>query len=986
MSLNKGSKSVLAIYTQLILSLFLALAYGFMSPYYLPTAKPIETNVPKLSDKLVLVLMDGMRKDFAFDPKLMPNIYRLSQEGASGVSKTSNFALTIAAIRALGSGVAYSARDVLYNYQRAKTVTKKDSGKVRILNKQGLDSSIDSIFQEAHKQGRKIVLSGDDVWVNCYGSAINEAVLAKSDAETPHGTTDDSEVHAGALKFLSENDFDILIVHYQSLDRTGHNHTPLSNKYRKKALEVDNYISDLEQHLPPNTTLLIFSDHGMSDNGWHGKLDNPPPIVTEPPFIFAKNKIATVQNLSVQQIDLTPTLAILLGLPIPSQSEGVAVTEIFNIDEKQKAEILLANTNARTNYLKQLQIATNQNLALPNLSNSISLAQTKYQEGNFSEAFKLAKEDLTHINQEVEKKIKFNVSPLVKGYLLFSIAAFFLLISTSELNIRWPILSTSLFTLLVSALVASIYFIGLVDPIKMIGTFLSIMLIGIALLDASLLYQFIKNTTLNKLSILQKILMSFLLAFLMLVVAIPNTFTNLSTVLVILITIGFAYRYKQDLFERVLVTYGLVVMAIFDHLVSEPIFLDNKLLKLAIILLVSMFFSGCFKIFNNTYRLVFLTGGVFSGLLVTSQFISKIEAFYVLLFITICLIILYLAVKEVVEKTFIWMLLGLLLLLKVSTFLNSFLVKLFLDLHSIHQIPVFTIVSLIIPLLLPLLCYYIYREVVSKSSNIEFSLLAKNELAIFILPHLTLLLSITARLLIRNPLRNELGKISLLLIFINLIASCTLFLRKEHKIYLFYVSLLTLSALVFEPIHILLVGLVIIFQIWGSNNFSFISNQPILLITLYLAVSFIAYFNSYGNLSLSSFFEEGRYPILGSQITDFSYWNLAIIISFLLSKLVLVESIGLSLLSRLSANINLTIKLVLGVFSLATVTLLGLAWYRYSPGNQQYLANISSTLLFIGIKTVVFTLSLLLTNLFWATSTVKEPEQEISTQEVNLIA
>jgi hypothetical protein len=448
---------------------------------------------------------------------------------------------------------------------------------------------------------------------------------------------------------------------------------------------------------------------------------------------------------------------------------------------------------------------------------------------------------------------------------------------------------------------------------------------------------------------------------------------------------GFAYKYKDTLLNRTLVFYGLAIFAIFDRLINETFFLENKLFKILITLLASIFIGLCVKNFTNFYRSALFVGAIFAGTLTLLQFTSKLEFIYTFLFITTCLAMIYSISKEPAEKFLLKIIVGLFLLIKIPIILNSSIVKPILERQLIHQFSFYTSFDVVALLTALLLCYYIYQQKIGKQKTAESNILSKKDFVLFLLPHLALLSGLIGRLLLHNPIRNELGKFSLLLLGINLLLSCITPIKSEYKPYILYISLISLSVLVFEPAQIFLFSSVVFFQVWVSYNSSFINNEIILMV-LYLVFSFVVYFSSYGNISLSSFFEEGRYPILGGQITDYSYWNLTIIISFLVSKLVLVESIGLLFLRNICNKLDYTVRLLVGVFSITILILLGLAWYRYSPGNQQFLANISSTLLFIGIKTVIFTLGLLLTNLFGVKTEVQETQKGISMQEANLIA
>ena len=65
--------------------------------------------------------------------------------------------------------------------------------------------------------------------------------------------------------------------------------------------------------------LLLCGDHGMSDAGSHGGA-SPAEVFTPLVFmssLFEQQQGSAVSEQQVQQIDIVPTLALLLGLPIP---------------------------------------------------------------------------------------------------------------------------------------------------------------------------------------------------------------------------------------------------------------------------------------------------------------------------------------------------------------------------------------------------------------------------------------------------------------------------------------------------------------------------------------------------------------------------------------------------------------------------------------------------------------------------------------------
>jgi len=104
---------------------------------------------------------------------------------------------------------------------------------------------------------------------------------------------------------------------------------------------------------------------------------------------------------------------------------------------------------------------------------------------------------------------------------------------------------------------------------------------------------------------------------------------------------------------------------------------------------------------------------------------------------------------------------------------------------------------------------------------------------------------------------------------------------------------------------------------------------------------------------------------LGAQITDFSYWNLTLITMFLIAKLVLVEVVSLLPLTQWKSSImeiNAFSRVVSAILAISAISLIGIIWWNYHPGNSQVLSNISNSLLFVGIKVIIFTLGIFLIN------------------------
>jgi hypothetical protein len=90
-----------------------------------------------------------------------------------------------------------------------------------------------------------------------------------------------------------------------------------------------------------------------------------------------------------------------------------------------------------------------------------------------------------------------------------------------------------------------------------------------------------------------------------------------------------------------------------------------------------------------------------------------------------------------------------------------------------------------------------------------------------------------------------------------------------------------------------------------------------------------------------------------------------VIAIFLSAKLLLVELLllfPLTHFAELSTSLGNFTRHLANQIILAIVLLMGLIWWQFAPGNQQLLSLLATTLLFLGVKLVVISLSALLLN------------------------
>ncbi|XP_026186087.1 GPI ethanolamine phosphate transferase 2 isoform X1 [Mastacembelus armatus] len=286
-------------------------------------SSPNSSRLPHpLFKKVVVMLVDALREDFVFGPSghmYMPYTRHVVERGSSHsfVAKARPPTVTMPRIKALTTGSIPGFIDVVMN-----------------LNSPALLE--DNLIWQAKTAGKRIVFYGDDTWVRLFPKHFMEY-----DGTTSFFVSDYTEVDNNVTRHLDStlkrDDWDILILHYLGLDHIGHISGPHSSLIQPKLLEMDDILKKIhgalilkeaEGSLP--YLLVLCGDHGMSETGSHGGSSEPevntPLVLISSAF---KRKVGTEKPGVVEQVDLTPTLALGLGLPISQNSVGRVIPVVL---------------------------------------------------------------------------------------------------------------------------------------------------------------------------------------------------------------------------------------------------------------------------------------------------------------------------------------------------------------------------------------------------------------------------------------------------------------------------------------------------------------------------------------------------------------------------------------------------------------------------------------------------------------------------------
>lgn len=141
------------------------------------------------------------------------------------------------------------------------------------------------------------------------------------------------------LEPKAKGQWDLLIGHCLGVDHVGHSYGPDHHLMTSKLQQMDELIRDIISKIEDDTLLIVMGDHGMDSKGDHGGesddeieaalwMYSKRPVFgrTQPEFALPPPDAKTHR---VNQIDLVPTLALLLGIPIPFNNLGAPIEEAF---------------------------------------------------------------------------------------------------------------------------------------------------------------------------------------------------------------------------------------------------------------------------------------------------------------------------------------------------------------------------------------------------------------------------------------------------------------------------------------------------------------------------------------------------------------------------------------------------------------------------------------------------------------------------------
>ncbi|KAH9867693.1 hypothetical protein IAQ61_008287 [Plenodomus lingam] len=201
----------------------------------------------------------------------------------------------------------------------------------------------DNLVGQLKNAGKRMVHLGDDTWHALFPNYFESNLTHAYDSFNVWDLhTVDNGVTEHVFPLLEAQNvskWDVIFAHYLGVDHAGHRYGPDHPAMTAKLAQMNDVFRRMIREIDDDTLLVVMGDHGMDAKGDHGGESDDE--IQAALWMYSKKAIfgrtepafatppAHAKTRPVAQIDLVPTLSLLMGLPIPFNNLGRPIEEAF---------------------------------------------------------------------------------------------------------------------------------------------------------------------------------------------------------------------------------------------------------------------------------------------------------------------------------------------------------------------------------------------------------------------------------------------------------------------------------------------------------------------------------------------------------------------------------------------------------------------------------------------------------------------------------
>lgn len=367
--------SVFALATIIVITaVWIRAFYSSIQNYRSPLQKvelKAQPAIPPRTSQVVMVLISGLGYEASLELGL-PVLEQLKRSGADMAVQSFPPTYSQTAWATLISGAPPETNDA--------PPFDVPSENLRLLE-------IDTIFARTHAAGLSTALLATADW----RKLIPRNQLDYTFFVQGQGAEADEIIIEAALPLITAREAELILIHLTGVEFAGqYLGGAESEAYLQAANRVDAYLGQIIAAVDfSRSVLMVLSDHGHIPDGGHGGSEDE--VIWQPLVITGENVVPGSYS-DVQQVDIAPTLSVLLGVSPPTASQGRILYEMLRLDGPNRAAAQLSLAQQRVilakAYLNLLDMAPTS--VIERLETDLAGATKVFNEGNTSGAFQLA--------------------------------------------------------------------------------------------------------------------------------------------------------------------------------------------------------------------------------------------------------------------------------------------------------------------------------------------------------------------------------------------------------------------------------------------------------------------------------------------------------------------------------------------------------------------------------------------------------------------
>lgn len=305
----------------------------YESPYTFQVEPGLRSQ--PLAQRLILVIVDGLQPQ---DFEAMLTVKDIAGRGVAVSLRGSRGLAHIPASTVLMTGALPEISGVITNWFSDRVM-------------------VDSLWSSAHRAGLNTVIMGDAKWKPLFGHSVTQGAYRGPDDKVSNADINNAilkdaitEITQGKsqlvlVSFLPERDF--------AYSSTGSIQQRIT--WEEAASSIDMRLRDISEavDLSSSTVVFVSGSSYLTQNtlfGFSKNTGDALSVAAGAGIMTPENPPETIQWISGRLVDIAPTCASLLGISMPTHSQGEVIYGVLDLPDHTLSETTIRQTAARARF------------------------------------------------------------------------------------------------------------------------------------------------------------------------------------------------------------------------------------------------------------------------------------------------------------------------------------------------------------------------------------------------------------------------------------------------------------------------------------------------------------------------------------------------------------------------------------------------------------------------------------------------------------